>query len=112
MYNPRILDSTQAILLIVDMQESYRKVLKEFDTLARNITILVEAAKILKLPVFVTEQYPRGLGKTIAEISLCLGEHSCFEKNTFSACRAEGFMEALSCVGRKQILLCGIETHE
>jgi nicotinamidase-related amidase len=111
MHNPRILESSETVLLIVDVQESYRKVLKELDTLTRNITILAEAAKILKLPVFLSEQYPQGLGKTIAEIAACLGDHRYFSKTSFSCCRAEGFLEELEGTGRKQVLICGIETH-
>lgn len=111
MRHPKVLDSQQAVLLIVDVQEGFRKQLKDLDNLTRNITILAEAAKILKVPVFLTEQYPQGLGKTIAEIAACLGEHQYFDKTTFSCCRGNGFMEALAATGRKQVILCGIEAH-
>ncbi len=111
MRHPNLLDSQQAALLIVDVQESFRKHIPDFADLSRNITILVEASKILKLPVFVTEQYPQGLGKTVAEIAACLGEHQQFEKSCFSCCGAESFMNALENSGRKQIIVCGIEAH-
>lgn len=111
MRHPRLLDVKQTMLLIVDVQESFRKQLKDLDLLTRNITILAEAAKILKIPVFLTEQYPQGLGKTIAEISACLGEHKYFEKSAFSCCRAGKFMEELDGTGRKQVIVCGIEAH-
>jgi isochorismate hydrolase len=111
MGHPRILDSKQAVLLIVDVQESFRKQLKDLDNLTRNITILAEASKILRVPVILTEQYPQGLGKTIAEISACLGEHKYFEKTSFSCCQAAGFMEMLESMGRNQVVICGIEAH-
>jgi nicotinamidase-related amidase len=111
MRHPRILDSQESVLLIVDVQESFRKQLKELDLLTRNITILAEAAKILKIPVILTEQYPQGLGKTIAEIAACLGEHKYFEKTAFSCCQASGFVDALEQIGRKQVVICGIEAH-
>lgn len=111
MRNARLLSPSSAALLIVDVQESFRKQLKDLDLLTRNITILAEAAKILKLPVLLTEQYPQGLGKTIAEISACLGEHKYFEKTAFSCCQAEGFLEQLDSFGREQIIVCGIEAH-
>lgn len=111
MRHPRILDSQESVLLIVDVQESFRKQLKELDLLTRNITILAEAAKILKIPVILTEQYPQGLGKTIAEIAACLGEHKYFEKTAFSCCQATGFVDELEQIGRKQIVICGIEAH-
>jgi nicotinamidase-related amidase len=111
MGNLRILSAKDAALLIVDVQESFRKQLKDLDLLTRNITILAEAAKILKVPVMVTEQYPQGLGKTIAEITACLGEHKYFEKTAFSCCQATGFLEQLEALGRKQVIVCGIEAH-
>ena len=111
MRHPRILDSQESVLLIVDVQESFRKQLKELDLLTRNITILAEAAKILKIPVILTEQYPQGLGKTIAEIAACLGEHKYFEKTAFSCCQATGFVDELEQIGRKQVVICGIEAH-
>src|ERR1700761_8249127 len=109
MSNSRILSAKEAALLIIDVQESFRKQLKDLDLLTRNITILAEAAKILKVPGMVTEQYPQGLGKTIAEITACLGEHKYFEKTAFSCCGATGFLEQLESLGRKQVIVCGIE---
>lgn len=111
MRNDRILSAQDTVLLIIDVQESFRKQLKDLDLLTRNITILAEAAKILKVPVFITEQYPQGLGKTIAEISACLGEHKHFEKTAFSCCDATNFMDQLEQYGRKQVIVCGIEAH-
>jgi len=111
MRNPRVLDVQNAVLLIIDVQESFRKQLKDLDQLTRNITILAEAAKILKIPVLLTEQYPQGLGKTITEISACLGERLFFEKTSFSCCQATNFLEKLDSLGRKQVIVCGIEAH-
>lgn len=111
MGHARVLDCKQSMLLIVDVQESFRKQLKDLDNLTRNITILAEAAKILKVPVVLTEQYPQGLGKTIAEISACLGEHKYFEKTAFSCCQAAGFSDMMESLGREQIIICGIEAH-
>ena len=111
MRNERLLSAQDAALLIIDVQESFRKQLKDLDLLTRNITILAEAAKILKVPVLITEQYPQGLGKTIAEISACLGEHRLFDKTAFSCCQASGFMDELAQSGRKQVIVCGIEAH-
>jgi nicotinamidase-related amidase len=107
----RILNKEQAILVIIDVQEGFRRQLKDLDMLTRNITILAEAAKILKVPVVLTEQYPQGLGKTMSEISACLGEHKYIEKTAFSCCRAKDFMTHLESEGRKQVIVCGIEAH-
>lgn len=111
MRHPRLLRSEDAVLLIIDVQESFRKPIQEFANLTRNISILVEASKILKLPVVVTEQYPQGLGNIVAEIAACLGDHKLFEKSCFSCCGSDDFVSALSDINRKQILVSGIEAH-
>lgn len=111
MRHSRLLSSSEAILLIVDVQEGFRKHISEFAELSRNISILVEASKILKVPVIVTEQYPQGLGHTVTEISACLGEHKRYEKSCFSCCRSQNFMVGLASENRKQVIVCGIEAH-
>ncbi len=98
-------------MLIIDVQESFRKIIPDFDNLTRNISILLEASKVLHLPVIVSEQYPKGLGNTVSELSSCLGEHEKFTKQEFSCCQQEGFTDFLSSLGRKQIIVTGIETH-
>lgn len=109
--HPRLLDGQQAVLLIIDVQESFRKHIQDFANLTRNISILVEASKILKVPVVVTEQYPQGLGKIVAEIAACLGEHKQFEKSCFSCCGSAEFMSYLDDTERKQVIVTGIEAH-
>ena len=111
MPHPRLLTEDQAVLLIVDVQESFRKHMQDFSTLTKNIVILSEASKILKLPVFVTEQYPKGLGSTVSEIADSLSGHQQFEKSCFSCCQFPPFVDALKKTGRKQIMVSGIEAH-
>ena len=78
----------------------------------KNVKILLEAAKLLDIPVHVTEQYPKGLGPTIGEIRESAGEEfHPIEKVVFSCARSPEFMEALKDVGRSSVLLCGVETH-
>jgi nicotinamidase-related amidase len=111
MRHPTLLDNENSLLLIIDVQESFRKIIQDFGNLTRNISILVEASKILNLPVIVSEQYPKGLGNTVSELQDCLGAHEKFSKQTFSCCQQENFINYLSSLGRKQILVTGIETH-
>jgi nicotinamidase-related amidase len=109
--NPRILDRDNAVLFIIDVQESFRKVLPHFGELTKNISILIEAMKILDVPIVVTEQYPRGLGHTVEELSGVLGKHELFEKNCFSAGGIPELSEWLKDSRKTQIILTGIETH-
>ena len=99
----RTLDRERAALVVVDVQEAFRPAVEGFDGVVENTRRLLEGAKILGVPVVVTEQYPKGLGRTVDE----LGEVEPVEKTCFSAARADGF----DLDGRDQALVCGIETH-
>ena len=74
--------------------------------------MMVEGAKLLNLPIIVTEQYPKGLGHTAAEIKAVLPSGiEIIEKTTFSSCAAQQFEVQLGGRGLKQVLACGIEAH-
>ena len=94
-----------AILVVVDAQEAFRKAVADFPEVAGKTATLVEAARILGVPAVVTEQYPRGLGATADEVGLA-GERV-LEKTVFAASRADGF----DLQGRRQAIVCGIEAH-
>jgi nicotinamidase-related amidase len=104
------LDRSRAALVVVDVQEAFRPAVLDFDQVARNVATLVRAAHILELPTLVTEQYPKGLGHTVAEVAEHL-DVTPIEKVCFSAVDAEGFPSALHEADRDQVLLCGIEAH-
>ncbi|HEX9113176.1 MAG TPA: isochorismatase family protein, partial [Nitrospirota bacterium] len=63
-----ILNREDAVLLIVDIQERLVVVMKEKDRVVRNCQHLIELAKMIDIPVVVTEQYPKGLGRTVPEL--------------------------------------------
>jgi len=64
-----ILTKENCLLLVIDVQEKFRKVIFNFDDMVNNISKVIRAFKILKVPIVVTEQYPEGLGHTIKEIN-------------------------------------------
>ena len=102
------LDRERTALVVVDVQEAFRKAVPAFDEVAQAAGVLVEGAAELDLPIVVTEQYPKGLGATVPEVAERLPEGvEPVEKVRFSAAEAEGF--ALD--GRDQAIVCGIETH-
>ena len=104
----RTLDRARTALVVIDVQEAFAKAVAGFDEVARQTAILVQGAQTLGLPLLVTEQYPRGLGDTVAPVREALGEDvERLPKTVFSAARADGFDLA----GRDQALVCGIETH-
>jgi nicotinamidase-related amidase len=102
------LDPRRAALVVVDVQEGFRRAVPDFERVAKATATLIEGASIIGVPVVLTEQYPKGLGETAAEVADRLPEGvEPLEKVCFSAAEADGFDLA----GRDQALVCGIETH-
>ncbi len=99
----RTLERERAALVVVDVQEAFRPAVQDFDEVVENTRRLMDGARILGIPVVVTEQYPKGLGRS----ARVLGDVEPVEKTCFSAARAEGF----ELDGRDQALICGIEAH-
>lgn len=94
------------------MQEAFRGAIGDFALIASRIPIAIKGFMALGVPVFVTEQYPRGLGKTAEEITLTLPtDFEFIEKTSFSCCGEPAFMKPLQDSGVKQVVICGIETH-
>ncbi|HEY9756158.1 MAG TPA: hydrolase [Oculatellaceae cyanobacterium] len=106
-----LLKKEHAILVVVDVQEKFRQHIAQFEQMVKNIVRLIEACKILEIPVIVTEQYPKGLGATVLEIHRAVEGKSTFEKTAFSCCGSDEFTESLRIAGRNQIMVCGIEAH-
>jgi nicotinamidase-related amidase len=105
-----ILCNKETVFVLVDLQEAFAPVVKDFGKLVKNAQILVDAAQILKIPLLVTEQYPKGLGKTVGSIKIPLGT-PLFEKAAFSCFGCSEFAEKVSVLGFKRIVLFGIEAH-
>ena len=102
------LDPERTILIVVDVQEGFRKAIPEFDQIAKAAATLIEGAEAIGIPIVVTEQYPKGLGETVPEVAEHLPEGTePLAKVCFAASDAEGF----DLGGRDQALVCGIETH-
>lgn len=106
-----ILERHNAVLIVVDIQERLVPAMSEKQKVLDNCLHLMEAAKLLNIPVIVTEQYPKGLGPTVGEIKESLPCYDPFEKVTFDCCRGDGFSEKIASLDRKQIILTGMETH-
>ena len=97
-------------LVIVDVQEKLFPAIFDASALAINLEFLIDAAAMVNIPVLVTEQYPQGLGPTIAQLSAKLPATRP-EKKTFSSCGARGFVQSLNRDTRPCAFLAGIEAH-
>ena len=100
----------EAALLIIDIQERLVPAMEYGNQVIDKTNILIKAAKTLNIPVMLTEQYPKGLGKTVSEIESDLQTDTIFEKMTFSGYTPE-LASFLDKMGKKKIIVTGMETH-
>ena len=106
------LDRKRAALLVVDMQDKLLNAVERRCDLLSAIRKLIKGMQILGVPVFVSEQYPQGLGSTEQRLKERLGEHqSYFGKTVFSAWCDPTIEQALRQSGRDQWVVVGIEAH-
>lgn len=106
-----VLDQENSILLVIDVQERFKDIIFQSEELIQNISKLIQAAKLLNIPIVCTEQYPKGLGNTVEPLKKDLGNATYFEKINFSCCRDSKFVDHLKALNRAQVIVCGIEAH-
>src|SRR5215475_2621123 len=98
----------KAALVVIDIQERLLPAIFEGDRVVRNTVRLIKGARVLGIPVLVTEQYKKGLGVTTTAIAAEIADLAQMEKVAFSACGAAGFNEALKAKKISDVVLCGI----
>jgi nicotinamidase-related amidase len=109
---PRVLHREQSVLVVIDVQEAYRGITVEPERMLRGVRRLVEAAKIVGVPIMATEQYPKGLGHLMREVAAASPEGlDVIEKRSLSCCGVTRFAERLAATARRQVVACGLEAH-
>jgi nicotinamidase-related amidase len=98
-------------LLVIDIQQPLLDVMWNRDTLLLNAPRLIAGARLLGVPIVVTEQNPTRLGATVPPVAEALGEHTPLSKMSFSCCGEEPAMRAIEAPNREAWLLCGVEAH-
>jgi len=98
-------------LVIVDVQEKFVPVIRNIDNVISNIIKLIKSFQITDVPIIVTEQYSKGLGKTISEIKNELKYYEPIEKIEFDCFDNSNFDKIINNKKIKNIVLCGIESH-
>jgi nicotinamidase-related amidase len=129
-----MLEIQDCCLVVVDIQGKLAQLMVEKEALFKNIQILIQAARILEIPILWCQQVPEALGPTVPEIAELLtgirvegvppsnrGQDARdtpvwkpvepINKASFSCCGQEQFNAQLNTLGKEQVLLCGIETH-
>jgi len=102
----------ETLLVVVDFQERLLPSIHDAGEMLRRAERLIRGARLLDIPILITEQYPRGLGSTAEGVIDALGDaYRPIEKAAMSTMGEPAFAEALAAAGRRQVLLCGIEAH-
>ena len=108
------LDRASAILVVIDVQEKLMPVIDGREDVERNVERLVRGCHILGVPALLTEQYVKGLGATVPRVRGAFEEttgYRAIEKDCFSAAGCDAFAAQLAALDRRQVLVCGVETH-
>jgi nicotinamidase-related amidase len=103
------LSARESALLVVDVQEKLMARIPGADALTRDIAFLLDVAKILEVEIVATEQYPKGLGPTVAPLAQRVPQRP--DKLGFSCCAVPGLADGFRAKGRSQVVLVGIEAH-
>lgn len=106
-----MLQTGDTVLVLIDIQGKLAQIVHESEFILNNIEKVTIGARTLDLPVLWLEQYPKGLGPTVEQISQHLTDLLPIEKITFSAYDTPEFVTQLQATGRKKVLLAGIESH-
>lgn len=106
------LKAEEAGLLVVDMQEKLFPLVSHPCEILEKSLKLIKGCKLLKLPIVISEQYPKGLGLTIEAIRKEVGpETKPLSKTTFSCLKDPGFEKEIQLMPCSQWILMGIEAH-
>lgn len=101
-----------SLLLIIDVQERLAPAMDNPREVINGCADLIGVAKRLDIPFIITEQYPKGLGRTMIDLRKEAGEDACyFEKLEFACGCNSAIFDEIKKYGKKQIIIAGIETH-
>ncbi len=109
MPHPTRMSAADTALLVIDVQDKLMPLILDAGRVTRNIAFLIDACRLLQMPVLATEQYPKGLGSTVPELLKRLPERP--EKVAFSSCAAPSIVDTLHREARPKVVLAGIESH-
>ncbi len=106
-----LLTREDTAFVAIDFQEKLMPAMSGMEELEDKSVRLIKGMKALGIPTIVTQQYTKGLGETIPSIAEALGDFEHVEKNTFGCMANEEFASKIKELGRKNIVVCGIEAH-
>lgn len=106
-----LINPQESVLFIVDIQTRLAAAVDGAEAIIGRAQLLLKAADRLEVPVVVSEQYPQGLGHTDERLQPLPANAAVFPKVAFCAVGDDAIASHLQGLGRKQVLLAGMETH-
>lgn len=97
--------------LVIDIQGKLFPHMSDKEALIKKCILLIEGLNVLEVPLVITEQYPKGLGVTVEEISSRLPEVPVIEKMAFSCCDEPALQQETVLQNHHTVIVCGIESH-
>ena len=106
------LNPAQSALIVIDVQSKLTPAMphKVYERMLATTALLVEAAGLFGIPVVTTEQYPQGIGHTVPELGAACAD-GVVEKTSFGCCGEPAFLDKLAQLGRRQLIVTGMEAH-
>jgi nicotinamidase-related amidase len=107
--SPELMSPEDTVLLVVDVQEKLMPMIRDKSRVLWNLRRLLDGAEATGVKALATEQYPQGLGPTVAELASRLGTIP--SKASFSCGGCEPFAAQLAALGASKVMVAGIEAH-
>lgn len=99
-------------LLVVDVQEKIFRTVERPMEILHTIQTLIKGLRLLSIPIYISEQYPTGLGSTIEGIREVLpADVKIFSKKSFSCLKNQAIRDMVIKSGITQWILVGLEAH-
>ena len=107
-----IADIARSMVVLVDIQEKLAGAMPKevINKIVKRCELIAILSKLEDIPIIVTEQYPKGLGKTLTQMNQFLKDATLIEKTTFS-CMSDAAFKSKLINSRDQIILAGMEAH-
>lgn len=106
-----MIERENAAFVAIDFQEKLMPVMSEKELLETQTVKFLKGMKALDIPGIVTQQYTKGIGETVPAVAEAVGEFRHVEKYSFSCMANEEFVSRLESLGKKDLIVCGIEAH-
>lgn len=105
------IDADTSALLVVDVQERLMPAMDRAERVIGNVAVLLRAAHRLGVPMLASEQYPKGLGPTVAALGNLVPRDRVLAKTTFSVMADAALRDGVGTMGRRDVIVAGVEAH-